>query len=339
MSAPNPSAAAPALSSPTRTRSGRPTRPGLRLAVVAGITLLVIAAFLFLMIRGSFAYSLSIRGTMLGAMIIAAFTQGVGTVVFHTITENRILTPSIIGFDSLYVLMQTLLVFVFGGSVISQTEGIPKLIAQTVLMVLFATLLYRWLFSGRFGSLFVLLLAGVVIGMAFSSLSAFLQRLLSPTEYDLLSVRLFGRISAVNASYLPLAFGVCAVIALILWRRRFRLDVLLLGRDQATSIGVNHRRELTLMLILIAVMVAFSTALVGPLTFYGFIVATLAYQVAGSHEHRFVMPMAFLLGIITLAGGQFIMQNVFYASGFLTVIIEFVGGILFLILLLRKGTL
>lgn len=324
---------------PSPMRSSRAPRPGLRLAVTASITVLVLLAFLFLFVRGSFSYSVGLRATMLGGMTVAAFTQGIGTVVFHTITQNRILTPSIIGFDSMYVLMQTLMVFVFGGTVISQTEGIPKLIAQTALMVVFATLLYRWLFSGRFGSLFLLLLAGVVIGMAFSSLSGFLQRLLSPTEYDVLSVKLFGRISAVNPEYLPLAFGVCLVIGVVLWRRRFRLDALLLGRDQATSIGVAYKRELTLMLMLIAIMIAFSTALVGPLTFYGFIVATLAYQLAGSHQHRFVMPMAFLLGLITLAGGQFIMQHVFYAGGFLTVIIEFLGGILFIILLLRKGTL
>ena len=93
------------------------------------------------------------------------------------------------------------------------------------------------------------------------------------------------------------------------------------------------------MLILIAVMVAFSTALVGPMTFYGFIVALLAYQAAGTYRHAFVMPMAFLLGLLTLVAGQFVMQHVFSASGFLTVIIEFVGGIVFLILLLRKGTL
>lgn len=320
-----------------RSRTGR-THPARRLIILSAITLIVVAVFLFAMLRGSFEYSVNLRLTMLGGILVAAFTQGVGTIVFQTITENRILTPSIIGFDSMYTLMQTLTVFLFGGTVISATEGIPKLLVQTALMVLFATLLYRWLFSGKFGNLFILLLVGVVLGMAFDSLSAFLQRLLSPTDYDLLSVKLFGRISAVNASYLPLAFAICAVIGIVLWRHRFRLDVLLLGRDQATSIGVNHRRELTLMLVLIAIMIAFSTALVGPLTFYGFIVAMLAYEFAGTSEHRFVMPTAFLLGIITLCGAQFILQNVFYAGGLVTVIIEFIGGILFLIILLRKGT-
>lgn len=313
--------------------------PGVRLAIVAVLTAVAVACYLLLFIRGSFDFAFPRRLTVLGAMIVAAFAHGMGTVVFHTVTDNRILTPSIIGFDSLYTLMQTLTVFFFGATAIASTEGIPKLIAQTTLMVLLATLLYRWLFSGRFGSLFLMLLVGVVLGMAFDSLSTFVQRMLSPTEYDMLSVELFGRLSSVDSDYLPLAFGVCLGVGVILWRRRYRLDALLLGRETSTNIGIEYKRELTLMLVLIALLVAFATALAGPMTFFGFLVATLAYQITGTYKHQYVMPMAFLLGVFTLAAGQFVMQHLFYAGGFLTVIIEFVGGILFLFMLLRKGTL
>lgn len=276
---------------------------------------------------------------MLGAMVVAAFTQAIGTVVFHTITQNRILSPSIMGFDSLYVLLQTLLVFVFGGSVLAQTEGMTKVLVQTALMVGLATLLYRWLFSGRFSNLFLLLLVGVVMGMAFDSLSAFMQRVIDPTSYDMLSVTLFGRMNAADASLFPLAFSLCALCGVIIWSRRRTLDVLLLGRDNATAIGVSYKKELTLQLILIAVMVSFSTALVGPMTFFGFLVATLAYQLAGTYKHAYVMPMAFLLGLTALVAGQFILQHVFYAAGFLTIVIEFVGGLAFLIIILRRGRL
>ncbi|BDB62684.1 iron chelate uptake ABC transporter family permease subunit [Rhodococcus sp. RDE2] len=313
--------------------------PGIRLAIVAVIAAVAVACYLFLFIRGSFDFTFPRRLTVLGAILVAAFAHGMGTVVFHTVTDNRILTPSIIGFDSLYTLMQTLTIFFFGATAIATSEGIPKLVLQTALMVVLATLLYRWLFSGRFGSLFLMLLVGVVLGMAFDSLSTFIQRVLSPTEYDMLSVELMGRLSSVPGDYLPLAFGICIVVGVILWHRRHRLDALLLGRDTATNIGVAYKRELTLMLVLIALLVAFATALAGPMTFFGFLIATLAYQIAGSYKHQYVMPMAFLLGVITLAFGQFFMQHIFYAGGFLTVIIEFVGGILFLFMLLRKGTL
>lgn len=313
--------------------------PRTRLVIVGIAVLLASACFLLLFIRGGFAFAFERRLTMLGAMAITAFAQGIGTVLFHTVTSNRILTPSLMGFDSLYVLMQTLLVFAFGGAALVQTEGLLKLVLQTALMVAFATVLYRWLFSGRFANLTVLLLVGVVLGLAFDSVSTFLQRVLAPADYDLLTTRLFGSISNVDPTYLPLAGLVCVAVGVVVWSRRGRLDVLLLGRETATNLGLDHRRELTAMLIAIAVLIAFSTALVGPMTFYGFIVAMLAYQFAGSYKHAYVLPMAFLLGLLTLVLGQFVLQHVFYAAGYLTVIIEFVGGILFLVVLLRKGTL
>ena len=178
----------------------------------------------------------------------------------------------------------------------------------------------------------------LVLGMAFDSISTFLQRLLHPTDYDLLALKLFGRMNAVEPVLLPLAFGVCALAGVVVWRRRHVYDALLLGREAATSVGVPHRRELILALVLVAVLVSMSTALVGPLTFFGFVIATIAYELAGTYRHAYVLPMAVCLGVIALAGGQFILQHIFYAAGYLTVIIEFTGGILFLALLLRKRT-
>lgn len=314
----------------------RPNRigPGARLVIAAVVALAALAAFLLWNIRGNIGFALSLRGATAGAMLVAAFAQAVATVIFHTVTANRILSPSVMGFDRLFVLMQTILVSAFGGQVLADTAGAPRLIIQTLVMVGFATLLYRWLFTSSGGGLYATLLVGVVLGMAFDTISTFLERLLHPTDYDLLSLALFGRITSVDADLLPLSFGVCAVAGVIVWRRRHILDALLLGRDLATNIGVDHRRELTIMLIIVATLVAFSTALVGPLTFFGFLVATLAYQLAGSHRHAYVLPMSVLLGVIALAGGQFIMQHLFYASGFLTVIIEFVGGIVFLAILI-----
>ncbi len=331
----------------TPTRSARPAlrrprpalRPDLRPVLLGVLALVAVACYLLLFVRGSFAFALERRATAVGAMVVAAFAQGVATVVFQTVTRNRVLTPSIMGFDSLYVLAQTALVVVFGGSVLAATDGLPKLVVQTLVMVAFATLLFRWLFSGRWGDLHVLLLVGVTLGLAFDSLSVFLQRVLSPTDHDVLSVRLFGRLTAVDPATLPLAVLVCAGAGVVVWRRRHRLDVLQLGRDTATGLGLDHRRELTVALVAVSVLVASSTALVGPMTFFGFLVAALARQLAGTHRHAVLLPTAFALGVLTLVGGQFVLEHVFYASGMLTVVVEFTGGLLFIALLLRKRSL
>lgn len=276
------------------------------------------------------------RAASLGTIALVAVCQAVATVLFHTATSNRILTPSILGFDALYVLTQTALVFVFGTAA-SGLEGIPKILAQSGLMVLFATLLYGWLFSGKRANLHLLLLVGVVLGMGFGSVSTFMQRLLTPSEFDVLSARLFGSISKANLDYLPFAAVIAGAILVFVWRRRRRYDVIALGRDVSVGLGVNYRREVVVILVLVAVLVSISATMVGPMTFYGFLVATLAYQFARGDRHAEILPLAIGIGLVALLGATFVLKHVFAAAGLVTVIIEFIGGLLFLIVILRKG--
>ena len=276
------------------------------------------------------------RLTSLGTIAFVAVSQAVATLLFHTATSNRILTPSILGFDALYVLMQTALVFVFGVSAAGM-EGIPKIVAQSALMVLFATLLYGWLFSGRRANLHLLLLVGVVLGIGFGSVSNFMQRLLTPSEFDVLSGRLFGSISKGNAEYLPVAAGIVLAILVFVWLRRSTYDVVALGRDVAVGLGVRYRREVVTILVLVAVLVSVSATMVGPMTFYGFLVVTLAYQFARGDSHAETIPLAIGIALVTLLGATFVLKHLFAAAGLVTVIIEFAGGLLFLIVLLRKG--
>ena len=276
------------------------------------------------------------RFASLGTNALLAVCQSVATVLFHTATSNRILTPSILGFDALYVLTQTALVFVFGTAA-SGMEGIPKILAQSGLMVLFATALYGWLFSGKHANLHLLLLVGVVLGIGFGSVSTFMQRMLTPSEFDVLSARLFGSIGKGNVEYLPVAATIAVGILLFVWAKRRTYDVVALGRDAAVSLGVHYRREIVTILVLVAVLVSVSVTMVGPMTFYGFLVATLAYQFARNDTHAEVLPHAIGIGLVTLIGATSILKHVFSAGGLVTVIIEFIGGLLFLIVLLRKG--
>lgn len=335
---------APALTAATGHRIDWRTR----LALAATLAAAALAIYLFTRTGADdalswdfrFGISFDRRMRTVCAIALAAFCQGVATVLFHTVTHNRILTPSIIGLDALYVLIQTIGVAIVGARFVDNGDTVGQFLLQTAAMVVFAGVLYRWLFSGRLSSLFLLLLAGVVIGLAFRAVSDFLQRLLSPADFDALSIKLFARLGSVNVNLLPIAAVLCLAVGVLVWRRRRVLDVLLLGREPAISLGVDHKRELTAALVLIAVLISISTALVGPMTFFGFITATLAYEFAGDWRHRATLPMAVLIGIFTLAAGQFVMHNVFYANGMLTVIIEFCGGIVFLgMLLRRKGTL
>ncbi|RKE63983.1 iron chelate uptake ABC transporter family permease subunit [Microbacterium sp. AG238] len=333
-----------AVDAPSPTTVERVPRVWLRFVVLAVV---VVAAAVLLLTwnipldpgRRGYWLAVDLRVTTVATVAIVACCQAVATVLFHTATGNRILTPSIMGFDALYVVMQTGLVFSFGGAALAATDGLAKVALQSLLMVAFATLLYGWLFAGKRGNLHIMLLIGIVLGVGFGSLSSVMQRLLTPSDFDLLSARLFGNLSNSNPEYLPWAAVIVAIVLVVVWRRRRRLDVLTLGRDVATNLGLAYKREVTVLLILVAVLISVSTTLVGPMTFFGFIVATLAYQLAGSSRHAVILPFAALFGAAMLLGGYFVLRHVFYAAGMLTVIIEFVGGLFFIVYLLRKGAL
>ncbi|MER7798444.1 iron chelate uptake ABC transporter family permease subunit [Microbacterium sp. NPDC096154] len=280
-----------------------------------------------------------LRGKAVTTMAIVAFAQAIATVSFQTATNNRIITPSIMGFEALYVAVQTSAVYVLGVAGVVALQGLGQFALQVALMVGLALLLYSWLLSGRYANLQIMLLIGIVLGGGLGSVSAFMQRLLTPSEFDVLSARLFGSMANADAAYFPLAIPLVAVAGAILWSRARRLNVLALGRDAAMGLGLDHRRETILVLLLVSVLMAVSTALVGPMTFLGFLVATLAYQFADTFDHRLVFPVAVLTGFVVLAGAYFVMKNVFYAQGVVSIIIEVVGGTLFLIVILRKGRL
>ncbi|WP_292788148.1 MULTISPECIES: iron chelate uptake ABC transporter family permease subunit [unclassified Microbacterium] len=279
------------------------------------------------------------RATAVVVMALVAVAQAVATVSFQTVTNNRIITPSIMGFESLYRVVQTTTVYLFGVAGLVAIQGVGQFALQVLIMVGLAVVLYGWLLSGRYGNLQIMLLVGIVIGGGLGAIATFMQRLLTPSEFDVLAARLFGNVSNADPSYLPLAIPLVIAASTLLWLRSRRLNVLALGPDAARSLGLDHRREQFLVLTLVAVLMATSTALVGPMTFLGFLVATLAYQFADTHDHRLIFPVAVLTAFSILAGAYFVMKNVFYAQGMVSILIEIVGGTVFLIVILRKGRL
>ncbi|HCS61353.1 MAG TPA: enterochelin ABC transporter permease [Microbacterium sp.] len=279
------------------------------------------------------------RGTSVIVMVVVAFCQAIATVSFQTATENRIITPSIMGFEALFVAVQTAAVYFLGVTGLVALQGNVQFVLQIAVMVGLSVLLYGWLLSGRYANLQVMLLVGIIIGGGLGSVSAFMQRLLTPSEFDVLTAQMFGSISNADPDQLPIAIPLCLVAGILLWMSAKRLNLLALGKDITMNLGLNHRRELIRVLLLVSILMAVSTALVGPMTFLGFLVATLAYQFADTYDHRYIFPIAVLTGFVVLAGASFVMKHLFYAQGVVSIIIELVGGTLFLIVILRKGRL
>lgn len=329
--------ASDAISTPD---TARPTRlhPLVRIGLIALVALVLITVFMTIQSRGNWDFVLPLRGRKVLAIALVGTAIATSTVIFQTITGNRILTPSIMGFDSLYMLIQTMAVYFLGSATLMQTDAKIRFLINIVVMVVFSGLLYWWLFIQSNRTLHLLVLIGIIFGTLFRSFTNLMQRVMDPLEFAVLQDTGFASFNSVDATLVGLSAGILiAVLAVIVWRNRI-LDAMMLGRAPAISIGVEYRREVMLVLAMTTVLVSLSTALVGPITFFGLLVAHLAYTTVGSPAHRFTIPAASLYAIIFLLGGQLILERVFNFNSSLSVMVEFVGGVLFILLLLRGNS-
>lgn len=203
-----------------------------------------------------------------------------GAVLFQTVSHNQILTPSIMGFDALYVLILTAAVFFWGGMTVAGiTEQITFAVTATAMTVA-APVLFSTLLRSADSNLMRMILTGLVLGTFFRSLTDFIQRLINPNEYAIIQGASYARFSHVETDLLAIAAVMWGALVLT-WRMRFELDVMTLGRDAAVNVGLNVRRTQMRALILTTVLVSVFTALVGPVAFFGLLVVSLA---------RFVTP-------------------------------------------------
>jgi iron complex transport system permease protein len=309
--------------------------PRQTLLVLLALTLASIAAFMLVGAKGSWDFILPFRGTKIWAMVVIGCAVATSTVLFQTITANRILSPAIMGFDALYLLIQTSLVFAFGGLAYATSDPQLRFVFDVTAMVVFSTLLFRWLFSTTGRSLHLLVLVGIVFGVLFRAIGSLMLRLIDPNEFAVLQDTFFANFNAVDGTLLALSSVAIVAVGIVVWRLLPQLDVLSLGREQAINLGVDHRRIVSIVLVLVAILVSISTALVGPVTFFGLLVANLAYLLIRSHRHIHIIPAATLISVIALVGGQVILERVFGFNSALSIIIEFVGGLVFIFMLLR----
>lgn len=305
-------------------------KKGLVLASLTVIALLLCGLYLTYNTYGNFRFAWLLRGKKVAAFLLVALATGMSTVSFQTLTQNQFLTPNILGLDSLYVLIQTLLFFTVGGVTMLTQEGTPIFLLSIFLMAGLSLLLAKFLLKRQQHDLFILLMLGMILGTLFSSTSSFFQVMMDPNEYDLLQGRLFASFSNLNTTHLSLAAVIIVLGSILLFAVNHSLDVLHLGNDSATNLGVSLNHFQLLILFLVGLLTGTATALVGPITFLGFIVANISYQLMPTYRHSYLFPTVVLLGVIFLIGSQFLVEQVFHLETTVSVITQFVGGIYFI---------
>lgn len=306
---------------------------------IIGAMIAVFSA-LFLTIGVSFEhfeYAMDQRIPKLIAIVITGFCIAFSSIVFQTITNNNILTPSVLGLDSLYILVQTIIVFLVGVDNTLITNKSNNFLLSVAVMVIASFILYKKLFEKANNNIFFLLLVGMIFGTLFKSLSTFMQVVIDPNEYAALQNNLYASFGNVNTNILFIAGIIIIALVPFIYDDIKSLDVISLGKEHAINLGVNYDKVVKKMIIVVAILVSVSTALVGPITFLGLLVTNVTKQIFRTYKHSYLICASILISILTLVSGQFLVERIFTFTTTISVIINFIGGVYFIYLLLKES--
>ncbi|EAI1153707.1 iron ABC transporter permease [Campylobacter jejuni] len=309
-----------------------------KMLILSFLTLGMIGIFILVDLNGFDEYALKSRFLQIAAIIIVAICIAVSTVIFQTLCNNKILTPAIIGLDSLYMLLQSALIFSFGAANLSVYKNDINFLITLVCMVVFSLGLYKILFSSD-RSIYLIMLLGLVFGTLFSTLSSFFEVLIDPDEFMVIQGRMFASFDNIAFDVLILAYIISFLNFIWIFRYMKFLDPLNLGKDLAINLGINYQKISKQLMIIIAILTSISTALVGPITFLGLLVVNITYELFKTAKHSILLSACILISILALLGGVFFVSRVFDYNATISVVINFLGGIYFIYLVLKGNKL
>ncbi|EDO8526710.1 iron chelate uptake ABC transporter family permease subunit [Campylobacter jejuni] len=309
-----------------------------KMLILSFLTLIMIGIFMLVSLNGFDAYALKSRFLQIAAIVIVAICIAVLTVIFQTLCNNKILTPAIIGLDSLYMLLQSALIFSFGAANLSVYKNNINFLITLVCMVIFSLGLYKILFSSD-RSIYLIMLLGLVFGTLFNTLSSFFEVLIDPDEFIVIQGRMFASFDNIAFDVLILAYIISFLSFIWIFRYMKFLDPLNLGKDLAINLGINYQKISKQLMIIIAILTSISTALVGPITFLGLLVVNITYELFKTAKHSILLSACILISILALLGGVFFVSRVFDYNATISVVINFLGGIYFIYLVLKGNKL
>ena len=309
----------------------------LKLLVLAALVLAACAAYLTVDVDPKYLdFAMRLRIPKLAVMLIAAFAIGGASLVFQSVINNTIVTPCLLGMNSLYTLIHTAVVFVAGSGSVLAVNANAAFAVDLVLMGLSATVIYGYLFQKTHYNVLYVLLIGTVLTSFFGSIQSTLTRIMDPNEYDSLLTTLVASFNNVNGEIIAFALAVLAALVFALRKDLALLDVITLGKAQAVNLGVDYDRCIRRLLLGVTLAIAVATAVVGPISFMGLIIANLSRQLLKTYRHSQLIAGSALFGMLILVAGQLIVEHVYTYAIPISVFITVGGGLYFLYLLLTK---
>ncbi|MDY0278073.1 MAG: iron chelate uptake ABC transporter family permease subunit [Acholeplasma sp.] len=278
------------------------------------------------------------RAVQLLAIVVSTGLITSSSLVFQTLTKNRILTPSVLGFDSIFLVTQTLLVSLLGVSSILISNVYVNFIISTLTMIVITIIMYQLVLKKNKNNVVLLLLMGMIISSLAGSVSNFIQVFMNPDQFQSVLSLTTVSLTNINEQLVYILVPIMVVVVVLIYRKNRIYDVMALGDDQAIGLGVEYNKETKITLVYIAIAVAISTSLIGPLTFLGLIAVNGTRELFKTTKHKVMIVASFLLGFIVLMAGQVVVELMDNRTS-VSVLISLIGGSYMIYLILKENKL
>lgn len=220
--------------------------------------------------------------------------------MLQTAFRNPLAGPDVFGISSGAGLGVALVMLLLGGTVSTSlftVSGFLAILTAAFLGAITVTALILFL-STLVRNSVLLLIVGIMVGYVSSSAVSLLNFFASEEGIKSYMVWGMGNFGGVSMSHIPLFSLLCLVgitAALLLVKP---LNILLLGPQYAESLGISTRRLRNLLLLIVGLLTAITTAFCGPISFIGLAIPHIARLLFRTDNHQVLLPGTILTGAV-----------------------------------------
>lgn len=226
---------------------------------------------------------------LIGAML------AIGGCIMQSILKNPLATPYTLGVSSGAALGASLY-FIFGISIISGTAG---LIMNTFVFSMIPVAVMLFALTKRFVGPIMLILSGVAFSYMFSSVNSIMQYFGDDSAIANVVFWTMGDLTHASMWMIPILVVALVIYLIFVMFAGKDMDIMRMGDDSATSLGVNIKAVRGTALIVSCFMTALAVAFTGPIGFICLMAPHISRKLVGS-DMRWLTPTSACTGAILL---------------------------------------
>lgn len=232
--------------------------------------------------------------------ILCGASLSVCGLMLQTAFRNPLAGPDVFGISSGAGLGVALVMLLMGGTVstsIFTVSGFLAILTAAFVGAIAVTALILFL-STLVRNSVLLLIVGIMVGYVSSSAVSLLNFFASEEGVKSYMVWGMGNFGGVSMNHIPLFSILCLIGIIASFLLVKPLNILLLGPQYAESLGISTRQIRNILLVVVGLLTAITTAFCGPISFIGLAIPHIARLLFRTENHQILLPGTVLSGAV-----------------------------------------